>query len=367
MCYAYYVIDMDRDIVKVLRKLEDKGYIAYLVGGYPRDLYMGNISSDYDICTSAKPKEIKSIFSKYIVSSEHYGCVTIFYHNKRYEITTLRKDITYFNNRFPVSLKYVKDLKTDLLRRDFKMNTICINSDGEYVDLLNGREDIDNKIIRVVGDSDKKIREDALRILRAVRFATILDFDLDDKLIMSIKKYKSLVKNLSYERKKEELDKIFASSNAIKGIDLIKNLQLDKYLDINIDSVKKVNNIIGYWVQVDTGKYRFTKYEGEQINKVRELMDLDMTNKILYKYGLYVCLIAADLKNLDIKDITKRYNNLPIKSRKDIVLEPLEICEILNKKPGSWLNDIIKNIEDKIIDGELKNDKISLINYLKNN
>ena len=358
---------MDKDCIKVLQKLEEKNYQAYLVGGYPRDLYMGNISSDYDICTSAKPKDIKNIFNKYIVSSEKYGCVTIFYHNKRFEITTLRKDITYFNNRFPLSLKYVKDLKTDLLRRDFRMNTICLNSKGEYIDLLNGREDIDNRIISVVGDSDKKIREDALRILRAIRFATILDFELDDKLMSSIKKYKSLVKNLSYERKKEELDKIFSNSNALKGIRLIKDLNLDKYLDLKLDNIHKVNNIIGYWVQVDTGKYHFTKTESEQINKVREIINKRITNDILYRYGLYVCTIVAELQGIDIKDITQKYNNLPIKNRQDILLEPLEICEILNRKPDSWLKDVISDIEQKIVNNELQNDKLAIIDYIKEN
>lgn len=358
---------MDELLIKVLRKIEDKGYKAYLVGGYPRDLYMGNTSVDYDICTSAKPKDVKNIFEKYIVSSENYGCVTIFYHNKRFEITTLRKDINYFNNRFPVSLKYVKDLKTDLLRRDFRMNTICINSKGEYLDLLNGREDIDNKIIKVVGDSDKKIREDALRILRAVRFATVLDFQLDNSLISSIKKYKSLVKNLSYQRKKEELDKIFSSSNALKGIKLIKDLNLDKYLDLNLNNVKQVNNIIGYWVQVDIGKYPFTKYEQDQITKVREILNTELTNNILYKYGLYVSLIAAELKGIDTKKITKLYNQIPIKSKKDISLEPLEICDILNKKPDKWLKDITEDLEDKIVNNKLLNDKFDLITYIKNN
>ena len=356
---------MDETCVKVLKKIEERGYQAYLVGGYPRDLYMGINSTDYDICTSAKPKDIKNIFNKYLVSSEKYGCVAIFYHNKRFEITTFRKDINYFNNRFPVSLKYVKNLKTDLMRRDFRMNTICINSNGEYIDLLHGRQDIDQKVIRVVADSDKKIREDALRILRAVRFATVLDFNLDDDLINSIRKYKSLVKKLSYERKREELDKIFASSNALKGIKLMKELHLDRYLDLDLSNVKRVNNIIGYWAQIDIGKYKFTKYENEQIIKVKEIRDVKLTNEILYKYGLYVCLIVAELQGLDIKEVTRMYNDIPIKSKKDIALDSLEICDVLSKEPGKWLKEVTSDIEKKIVNNVLNNDKIVLINYIK--
>lgn len=348
--------------------LEAKGYKAYIVGGYPRDKYMGRESTDYDICTDAKPKDIKSIFNDYKVSIEHYGCVNVFIENKSFEITTFRRDITYFNNRFPISLKYVKSLKIDLQRRDFRMNTICLNSKGEYIDLLNGRDDIDNKIIKVVGDTDKKIKEDSLRILRAIRFATILDFQLDNNLKRSIKVYGHLVKNLSYERKKDELDKIFSSNNALKGINLIKDLNLDKYLDIDVSNVKKVDSVLAYWVQVNPKNYKFKKCEKEQIDQVTELMNLDLLDSNnLYRYGLYVSLLAGEIRNIDKKTITKKYNDLVIKDRKDIVVTPLEICEILDREPGDFLNNIISDLEHKIVNNELSNDKVSIINYLEKN
>lgn len=359
---------MNKVIIKVLNMLENKGYEAYVVGGYPRDKYMGKESTDYDICTSAKPKDIKNIFNNYKVSIEKYGCVTVFIENKRFEITTFRRDVTYFNNRFPISLKYVKSLKTDLLRRDFKMNTICLNSNGEYIDLLNGREDIDNKIIKVVGDTDKKIKEDALRILRAIRFATILDFQLDEELKRSIKIYGHLVKNLSYERKKDELDKIFASNNALKGIKLIIDLNLDKYLEIDLSNIVKVDSVLAYWVQVNPMKYKFKKCEKEQIDKVKELLNLDILNNYnLYKYGLYVSLLAGEIKGISKKEITEKYNSLIIKDKKDIDISPLEICHLLNKEPDRFLNKIINDIEFKIVNNELDNNKDSLTKFIENN
>ena len=359
---------MNEIIIKVLKMLEDNGYKAYVVGGYPRDLYMGKESTDYDICTSAKPKEIKNVFKEYKTSSDQYGCVVLYIDKHRFEITTFRKDVVYFNNRFPISLKYVKDLKTDLQRRDFKMNTICLNSNGEYIDLLNGKEDIDNKIIKVVGNSDKKIKEDALRILRAIRFATILDFELDNDLKRSIKVYGHLLKKLSFERKKEELDKIFASNNALKGIEIIKEMNLSNYLDIDISNIKKIDSVLAYWVQVNPNGYKFKKCEKEQIDKTKELLNLDILNNYnLYRYGLYISLLAGEIKGIDKRIITQQYNELAIKDKKDIVITPLEICNILNKEPGEFLKDIISDIEIKIVNGKLSNDKDKLIEYIKNN
>lgn len=356
---------MNKTIKKVLNELIINGYEAYLVGGYCRDLYMGKESTDYDICTNAKPKEIKEIFNKNIVPSESYGCVTLFVDKKRFEITTYRKDINYFNNRFPVSLKYVKKLKIDLNRRDFIMNTLCMDINGNYIDLLGARQDIDNKIIRVVGDTDKKIKEDSLRILRAVRFATTLDFELDNKLKESIIDNAHLVKKLSYERKKKELDKIFSSSNKEKGIKLLKELKLDKYLDIDLKNVKHCTHIIGYWAQIDNGKYQFNKTEKEQIDKIKELLKLNfLDNTNLYKYGLYLCTIVGEMNGVDKSLILNKYENLLIHDRQEIEIEPLEICDILNKDPGSFLKNIIIDIENKLINNEIDNDKELLKQYI---
>ena len=194
------------NIFEVLKILNDNGYEAYFVGGYPRDLYMNKATIDYDITTSATPKEIKEIFKD--VNSEAYGCINFYYKGNKFEVTTFRKDIKYADNRKPIEIEYINDLKIDLMRRDFTMNTLCIDVNGNFIDYLNGRRDIDNKVIKVVGNTNKKLQEDALRILRAIRFATTLDFKLSKELEEGIIKYGHLVKNLSYERKKQELTHI---------------------------------------------------------------------------------------------------------------------------------------------------------------
>ena len=217
---------MYEDAIKILKKINKK-YISYIIGGYPRDLYIGNINTDIDITTSATKEQLKEIFKDYEIIDRGFGSIILKYNNNQFEITTFRKEIGYTKNRFPKKIEYVNTLEEDLKRRDFVINTLCIDENGEYVDLLGARKDIDNKIIRCVGNSDIKIEEDILRSLRAIRFATILNFKLDEELKQSIKKYSYLLDNLSNKRKEEELNKILSNKNKEYGISLLKELEIN--------------------------------------------------------------------------------------------------------------------------------------------
>ena len=250
------------------------------------------------------------------------------------------------------------------------MNTLCINSKGEYVDLLNGKQDIDKRIIKTVGDAYKRIEEDSLRILRAIRFATVLDFDLDSRLISAIIKYKYLLKNLSYYRKKEELDKIFSSPNCEKGIKLIKELNLDVELELsNIDKIVKTTYLDGIWAQLSViDIYDFNNTQKETIKKINELMNKDVKDpNNIYKYGLYISSIVAEIKKIDKIEINNIYNNLQIYNKHDIKISANEICEILNKKQGRFIKTIYDDLEYKIINNILKNDNNILRMYVKEN
>ncbi len=361
---------MNETALKVLKKINSNGFLAYLVGGYPRDLYMGRESIDYDICTSATPMELKNIFGELILPTEQYGSVTLMIHNIRFEITTFRKDVKYLNNRKPVEIEYVNNLLEDLKRRDFTMNTMCIDKNGILIDLLNGKADINNHIIKTVGDADSKIYEDSLRILRAIRFATVLNFDLDAELKDAIINHKDLLKTLSYYRKKEELDKIFSCPNSAYGINLIKELGLDKELELsNIDKIVKTTYLIGIWAQLDVlDKYTFNKIERDTIISINELMNKDILDyNNLYKYGLYISTIVSEIKGIDKKIINERYNSLYIYNKTDIKIEAKEICSLLNKKPGKYLKNIFDDIEYKLVNKILKNDKEELSEYILKN
>lgn len=352
----------------ILKKIESFGFKAYIVGGFARDLYLNRKSADVDICTNATPKDLKDIFKESMLPKEQYGSVTVIYKKIHFEITTFRKDIKYENNRLPVKIKYIDDLSEDLKRRDFVINTMCIDSSGNLLDLLHATNDLDNKIIKTVGSARNKIKEDSLRILRAIRFATILNFKLDDELKRSIKRYAPLLKKLSYHRKKEELDKIFSSINVNYGVSLILELGLEKYLEIpNLKDAIITSNSIGIWAQLDVlNKYEFTNNEKELIEKINELRkNYSFDNYVLYKNGLYVACMAAEINKIDKKIVTKKYMSLPIKNVKDIMIDGNEICNALNIKPSRIIRDIQADLENKIIYNKLDNNKEAIIKYLK--
>lgn len=356
--------------LKVLEKIEENGFEAYIVGGFARDNYIGRNSTDVDICTNATPKELKNIFQASMLPKEQYGSVTVIYKKIRFDITTYRKDIKYENNRLPIEIEYINNLMDDLKRRDFTMNTLCIDKNGDYIDLLNAMEDIDRKIIRTVGNAKEKLNEDCLRILRAIRFATILDFELDEELKSAIKEYGYLLKKLSFFRKKEELDKIFSSINAKRGINLLLELNLDKYLDLNnLDKIVIVSSPLGIWAQLDVlNTYSFSnieKYSIETINTIKNNKSFD--NYELYNYGLYFTSVVAEINNIDKNALIKRYMSLPIKNKRDILIDGNDICSILNIAPSKIVKLIIEDLEKKIIFEQLENNKNILINYIKKN
>lgn len=353
--------------LEVLNILFDKGYLAYIVGGYPRDMVLGIKSNDIDICTNATPKEIIDIFDTENISDTSYGSVRVIYKNYHFDVTTFRKEIKYENNRKPIKVKYINDLKKDLLRRDFTINTMCIDKDGNLIDMLGAREDIDKKIIKTVGNPRYRIKEDSLRILRAIRFASVLDFEIDSKTFNYIKKYGYLLKNLSYSRKKEELNKIFASVNKEKARWMIIDSGIDRYLGIsNLSEIVLCDDIIGIWSQLEVDEeYPFSKVEKEMIKNIRRMNMEEFNEYTVYKYGLYVSSVVGSIKGISYKDINDIYHDLVITSRRDIDIKAMDIANALNSKPGKYISDIFNEIEYLIVMKKIRNNKEDIIKYIK--
>lgn len=353
--------------LEVLKILNKNNYEAYIVGGYVRDTIISKKTNDIDICTSATPKEILEIFDNVIISDMQYGSVVISHKGYNFDVTTFRKEIKYESNRKPVKIKYIKDIKKDLLRRDFTVNTLCMDSTGKIIDILNIKNDIDNRILRTVGNPRYRIKEDSLRILRCIRFATILDFEIEPKTKYYLSKYGYLLRKLSQERKKEELDKIFLSKNKEKGRKLLIELNLTNVLDINkLNNIVLCTDLLGIWCQLEVDDiYPFTKYEKTQMKNLRELLKQDeIDNYALYKYGLYLCTVYADIKGISKRKLNTMYNKLPITTRKEIEISGKEISTILNRKPGEYIKEIINDIEISILSNKLNNKKEEITKYI---
>lgn len=367
VCYNINGGNMEEKAREVLKILNDNNYEAYVVGGYVRDLLLNRKTNDIDICTSATPKEILEIFDNVIVRDMQYGSVIIAYKGYNFDVTTFRKEIKYESNRKPVKIKYIKDLKKDLLRRDFTINTLCMNSKREIIDILNVKKDLEQKILTTVGNPRYRIKEDSLRILRCIRFATILDFEIEAKTKHFLSKYGYLLKNLSMNRKKEELDKIFLSKNKEKGRKLLIELNLTNVLDISkLNNIVLCSDLLGIWCQLEVDSiYPFTKYEKSQMKLLRELLKYDkIDNYSLYKYGLYLCTVYADIKGLSKRKLNAKYNSLPITSRKDIEINSKEISKLLNREPGAYIKEIMEDLEKNILANKLNNNYEEIRKYI---
>ncbi|MDD2625368.1 MAG: hypothetical protein PHR55_01180 [Bacilli bacterium] len=353
--------------LEVLNIIERHKFECYLVGGFVRDFYLCIESKDVDICTNAKSKDLLELFPSAKIPKELYGAVTLFFKDVRFEITTFRKEIKY-ENRKPIEIEYTNSFIEDVKRRDFTINSLCMNSKGEIIDLLNGKEDIDKKIIRCINDPNVSLKEDPLRILRAIRFSAQLDFELDKNLYKGIKQNKKYLDILSYNRIKSEINKILASKNVKKGIDLIRKLSLNKQLKLyDLNKLSYINDIIGYWAQIDKENvYEYTSIEKKNIKQIREIMKTKkITNFELYNYGLYICLLGAQILNIDKEKIINMYKELPVKSKNEINITAEEISTLLKKDLGSWLKPIYDDLTNKILNKKIENDNEILKKYIK--
>lgn len=199
---------MQTTATNLVRKLQNAGFKAYFAGGAVRDMLLGREAKDIDIATSAKPQEIRGLFSKTIPIGEKFGVILASEKGHHFEIATFRSDSGYSDGRRPDYVTF-SDAKEDVLRRDFTINGIFYDPvKNEFIDYIGGREDLDKRIIRFIGNADERIKEDYLRILRAVRFKNKLNFQYDTETFKALKRNKRSVKNISSERNRDELNKI---------------------------------------------------------------------------------------------------------------------------------------------------------------
>ena len=220
--------------------LKDCGFEAFLIGGSVRDYIMGMPIGDIDITTSATPTEVEDVFKDFrvIETGIKHGTVTVLIDNEPLEITTYRSESTYSDNRHPDSVAFSKALKDDVVRRDFTMNAIAFDFKDGFVDLVDGMKDIDNKIIRCIGDAQTRFREDALRILRALRFSAVLGFSIEENTAKAIHKCKDLLKNISAERIQAEFSKLICGKNAYNV--------LQEYADVFCVFIPELEKCIGF-------------------------------------------------------------------------------------------------------------------------
>lgn len=343
---------------EIVDKIIKEGFECYIVGGYVRDYLLGYDSKDIDICTNAKIEDIIRIFNGKGIAYKNYYSYHIKDEPYTYDITSYRKELQYKKNK-PVQIEYAKDLKTDLLRRDFTINTFAIDQNNKLIDMLNAKSDLDNRIIKVVGNTKEKLTEDKTRIIRAIRFSCTLDFKLDSEIKLFLKENGKLLNQIPKEYIRKELDKIFESNHYDKFFNLVKEYNLGKYLNISFNEIKTSYDKYGVWAQIET-TLPFSKQEKVIISCISNIIkkgsistkDLIIYNDIITKNASYI---------LNVNQIIESFDKIHSIIDMDITL--IEIIKYINPL---YIKEVYKHLERKILNGELENSKNEIINYLKN-
>ncbi len=232
-------INLNEEVLFILDELEKNGNKAYLVGGSLRDFFLSREHNDYDISTSASVEEMKTIFHSYKINDvgHKFGNLKISIDGTNYiEVTTFRKEGTYFDYRHPSEVEFVRDIMQDLKRRDFTINAMAYSRDGELIDLYGGIADIKNKILRTVGNPHERFEEDPIRMMRAVRLSAQLNFGIEEDNYNTIIDCAHLIKKISGERVRDELTKILLSQRPAKGMRLLAETGLLAYIIPDLDN-----------------------------------------------------------------------------------------------------------------------------------
>ena len=271
----------------ILKKLNTNGCEAYIVGGAVRDMIIGRLPKDWDVATDAEPHDVMRIFDHAVDTGIKHGTVTVVIEGNHVEVTTYRNESKYSDFRRPDKVEFVDNLGEDLSRRDFTINAIAYCSEEGLKDYNNGIEDIENRIIRCVGDADERFSQDALRMMRAVRFSCELNFLIEPFTLKSINKNAYLINKISAERIREELNKILISEKPSKGINLLYETGLLNYIMPELADCKGVEQ--------KNPHHRYDVYE-------HILSSLDNISPELH---LRLTMLMHDLGKLHTKTIDK--------------------------------------------------------------
>ena len=272
-------INIPQNVKLIIDTLEDAGYEAFAVGGCVRDALMGRVPNDWDITTSATPMQVKELFRRTIDTGIKHGTVTIMLGKEGYEVTTYRIDGDYMDGRHPDKVIFTNNLIEDLKRRDFTINAMAYNERVGIVDAFDGINDLENKIIRCVGEATERFTEDALRILRALRFSAQLDFNINEATAVAVKELGKNLGLISKERIQTELDKLI-TSNCPDRIKLVHLYGLNKFIfegatSINEDHLSLYENISSIMESLPNNHYlrwaALMHYEAEPSVVLRKL------------------------------------------------------------------------------------------------
>lgn len=391
----------------IIKILNDNGYEAYAVGGCVRDAILGKEPNDWDITTSALPEQVKELFHKTIDTGIAHGTVTVMIDRVGYEVTTYRIDGEYEDGRHPKNVEFTGNLIEDLKRRDFTINAMAYNGRDGIVDAFDGISDINNRIIRCVGTPQDRFNEDALRILRAVRFSATLDFKIEEETYKAVKELAGNLEKISKERIQAELEKLLMSKHPDRVItlydtgiakvifpEIVRLKEMDKLDEVSEMLGKMPENHYLRWScllsfstkQEASRQLRNLKFDNKTIDVVSRIVDASKRDipktageirrdifeigEDVYKYYLEFMKIFMEERKDEISGIEKEYGGIlergECTSLKGLAVNGRDLIE-LGVKRGAEVGEGLEMLLYKVLENPNLNERETLLNIFTEN
>ncbi|WP_010301043.1 CCA tRNA nucleotidyltransferase [Kurthia senegalensis] len=364
---------------ELMKKLSDEGFDAVVVGGAVRDTLLGAPVHDVDVATSAKPEQMKQVFKKTVDIGIEHGTILVLDAKEPVEVTTYRTEGTYVDHRRPDQVNFVTDLAEDLKRRDFTINAMALRLNNEVVDLFGGQQDLKAKKIRAVGIASERFQEDALRMLRAVRFSAKLNFTIEEETLRAMTVHASDLQFIAMERIKAEFDQIVRSAHPYVGFKQLKETTLAAYVPGNFEKIEQWKSFSASSTEVGWAMFSYLEndpnlvkaYRGsnkesqfvQHVLRAIELLHEPIENRSLFDIEQAVWQAAVMIYNhvehgeISIEEIVQRKRALPIASKQQLAVTGKHLLEWTGQKGGPWLKQALDQLVTDILEGRVQNEE----------
>ncbi|WP_349410796.1 CCA tRNA nucleotidyltransferase [Pseudalkalibacillus sp. SCS-8] len=371
---------------KIIETLQANGFKAYIVGGVVRDRLLDKSLGDIDIATSAHPEDVMRIFPKTIPIGLSHGTVIVREDGESFEVTTFRAEGEYEDYRRPSDVEFHDSIEEDLARRDFTINAMALKQDGTIIDPYGGKQDLLDGIIRAVGDPFERFQEDPLRMMRGIRFHSLLGFTLHEDTLAALIDRAHLLEKISVERIREEFEKLLAGAHAEVALKLLIDSGMSKHLPHGPYSLDKkeydfdwkilyddVQRWSGFLLRIKVADpydwlkaWRLPNQKRARVDSIIRLVrsDIDFQSPVnLYMHGLEsleavhkVKAYLGEKPHVTIEEMRESFTRLPIQERSELGIDGNDLKEICNRKPGPWIASLLEQIEQRVLEGSIKND-----------
>lgn len=412
MCYQSKLFTGNNEAIfhearRLLTQLERAGHEAYIVGGAVRDALLKRQVNDLDIATSASPEQVRTLFSRTVATGLKHGTVTVITPHWTFEVTTFRREGPYNDARRPDYVHFVTDLTTDLARRDFTINAIACNRNEEIIDPFDGRADLQNRRIRSVGRAEERFQEDSLRILRALRFAAELSFDIEPRTLYAMTATKKVLRRLSIERVTRELDRLLSAPRPGEALQLLWRQQLvyelKPLLSLSQQSFLPVEaqfnrlnteqdvglrwilflKMAGVPTEDARATFRAFKMPRKVVNELSHIwheaarwstpfFSVKQAREVVFYSGLKQLLKTIRLAYYfghitreDLSRLSKQFCyadwHLPIDEASQLAIGGNDVLQQSGQVAGPWVGNVLQTMLLKVVVGEVTNNKADLL------